>query len=130
MTATTLAPSGRRRRQRPLARPPACCAEVRPSPLDASQARQQALRFKALADPYRLRILALLAAQPGPLCVCDIEAQFDLAQPTISHHLRVLREAGLVTATRSGLGCTYTINPDSLAAVRHALDTFDLSSAD
>ena len=121
MTATQPVRSPRRPRQRSLARPPECCAEVQPSPLDATQAGQQALRLKALADPYRLRIIALLAAQPGPLCVCDIEGQFDLSQPTISHHLRVLREAGLVGATRSGLWVYYTVNPDGLAALRDTL---------
>ncbi|MEW6046297.1 MAG: metalloregulator ArsR/SmtB family transcription factor [Bacillota bacterium] len=79
-----------------------CCEPVIPAPLSAGDANRWARVFRALSDPTRLRILALLAAQDRPLCVCDIVAQFPLGQPTISHHLRILREAGLVTAERRG----------------------------
>jgi ArsR family transcriptional regulator len=92
-------------------------------PLDLAEAQQRAARLKALADPQRLRILSLLAAQPRqePLCVCDIEAAFDLSQPTISHHLRVLRQAGLVDLTRRGLWHYYRLRPEGLAEIRDAL---------
>jgi ArsR family transcriptional regulator len=69
-----------------------CCVEVE-SPLSEAEAAQHAGQLKALADPTRLRILAILAAQPAsePLCAGDMETAFDLSQPTISHHLKVLR---------------------------------------
>jgi ArsR family transcriptional regulator, arsenate/arsenite/antimonite-responsive transcriptional repressor len=71
--------------------------------------------FKALGDETRLEILGLLAAAPdGPLCACDIEAHFDLSQPTISHHLKVLRDAGVVTGERRGTWVHYAIDPDTL----------------
>ena len=65
--------------------------------------------LKALADPHRLRMLCLIAGEP--LCVCEIEGEFGLAQPTVSHHLKVLREAGLVTATRDGKAVLYQVAP-------------------
>ena len=123
-TATAPAPQPR---LGTLSRPSECCDEVRPAALETDAARQHALRFKALADPHRLRVLALLAAQDGPLCVCDIEAQFDLSQPTISHHLRVLRESGFVTATRAGLWVYYALHQDGLAVVQDALVTIGAS---
>lgn len=67
--------------------------------------------FRALADPTRLEIVRLVAAQPGPLCVCDIVDRFDLAQPTVSHHLKVLREAGLLAASRVGIRAFYELAP-------------------
>ncbi len=106
--------------------PTECCPCPVPTPappLDLAEAQQRAARLKALADPQRLRILSLLAAQPRqePLCVCDIEAAFDLSQPTISHHLRVLRQAGLVDLTRRGLWHYYRLRPEGLAEIRDAL---------
>lgn len=64
-------------------------------------------QLKALADPTRLRMLTLLAAQPTALCVCDITSQFDQRQPTISHHLRILREAGLISGEKRGVWSYY-----------------------
>jgi ArsR family transcriptional regulator, arsenate/arsenite/antimonite-responsive transcriptional repressor len=64
-------------------------------------------RLKALADSTRLRVLDLLAGQPRPLCVCDITSQFDQRQPTISHHLRILREAGLIACEKRGVWAYY-----------------------
>jgi ArsR family transcriptional regulator, arsenate/arsenite/antimonite-responsive transcriptional repressor len=66
---------------------------------------------KALADPTRLEILRLLSAQRGPTCVCDVVAHFGLSQPTISHHLRVLREAGLIRASKVGIWSFYEPDP-------------------
>jgi ArsR family transcriptional regulator len=99
-----------------------CCAGAEP-PLDAGAAARHAAVLKALADPHRLRILSLLAAQPpgAPLCVCEIEASFDLSQPTISHHLRVLREAGLVSVAKRGLWHYYALVPGSLASLQALL---------
>ncbi len=75
--------------------------------LDATQTATLADRLKALADPTRLRMLDLLAQQAHPLCVCDITSQFDLHQPTISHHLRILREAQLISGERRGVWSYY-----------------------
>lgn len=85
-----------------------CCGEVAEAPsLDAPQTATLADRLKALADPTRLRMLDLLAQQGQPLCVCDITSQFDLHQPTISHHLRILREAGLISGEKRGVWSYY-----------------------
>lgn len=73
--------------------------------------------LKALADPTRLEILRLVAAQPGPVCVCDIVDRFDLAQPTISHHLKVLREAGWLAASKAGIWAFYALDPAGPAAL-------------
>jgi len=85
--------------------------------------RQAALigAFKALADPSRFEIFRLIAAQTDPLCACDVVDRFDLTQPTISHHLKVLREAGLIDVSRRGVWAYYAANPDGLAALRSAL---------
>ena len=80
--------------------------------------------LKALADPHRLRMLSLIAGPPAdaPLCVCEIEGEFGLAQPTVSHHLKVLREAGLVTVTKRGLWHYDAPRPEGLGPVRQVLD--------
>jgi ArsR family transcriptional regulator len=98
--------------------PPASTTALRPE-----EAAGYAAVLKALADPHRLRMLSLIAAQPAadPLCVCEIEGEFGLAQPTVSHHLKVLREAGLVTVTKRGLWHYYAPRPEGLAPVRDAL---------
>ncbi len=82
---------------------PACCGGATPSSLDVANAATLADRLRALADPTRLRMLDLLVEQPKELCVCDITSQFDLHQPTISHHLRILREAELVASEKRGV---------------------------
>ena len=73
--------------------------------------------FKALGDETRLAIVALLAAADGEVCVCDVERHFELSQPTISHHLKVLREAGLVRSERRGTWVYYELERRALAAV-------------
>jgi ArsR family transcriptional regulator len=78
--------------------------------------------FRALADPTRIEILRLLAAQRGPTCVCDIVDHFDLAQPTISHHLKVLREAGLLRASRRGIWMFYEADPEGLDVLGEAAE--------
>jgi ArsR family transcriptional regulator len=92
-------------RRRPADSDATCCppATVAPATLDAARSAALADRLKALADPTRLRILDLLAAQTEQLCVCDITSQFPQNQPTISHHLRILREAGLVEGEKRGV---------------------------
>ena len=75
----------------------ACCAPLTAQPLSMEQAEQVAPLLKALADPVRLRLLSLVASHPGgEACICDLNEAFDLSQPTISHHMKVLHEAGLV----------------------------------
>ena len=99
----------------------ACCAPAIRGALSEEATAAAVARFKALADPARLRMVALLAANAEPICVCDINDGFDLAQPTISHHLRVLREAGLVTSERRGSWAFYGLHPVAAAWVRETL---------
>lgn len=72
---------------------------------------------KALADTNRLEILRLLASQSGPICACDIVDYLDLSQPTVSHHLKILKEAGLLRASRNGLWMFYSLDPDGARAL-------------
>jgi ArsR family transcriptional regulator len=99
--------------------PVLCCGPATP-PLDPAEADLLAARFKALADPARVSILNRLAAA-DEVCVCDLVAAFDLAQPTISHHLKVLRDAGLVESSRRGTWAFYRLVPDAVEALREAL---------
>jgi ArsR family transcriptional regulator len=85
----------------------ACCGVVEPPSLSERQAETLAEKLKALADPTRIRMLDLLAQQREPLCVCDITPRFAQNQPTISHHLRVLREAGLIETEKRGIWAYY-----------------------
>lgn len=79
-----------------------CCGVELTASLDSARTHMLADQLKALADPTRLRMLDLLVEQPEALCVCEITDQFDLRQPTISHHLRILREAGLIASEKRG----------------------------
>lgn len=89
-------------------RPIECCVAPNvPAALSTDETELLVGVFKALGDPTRLEIFRLIAAQDAPLCVCDIVGRFDVSQPTISHHLKVLREAGLVTVSRRGLWAYY-----------------------
>jgi ArsR family transcriptional regulator len=89
-------------------------------PLLSGDATAVAARFKALADPTRVKIVRRLACC-DECCVCDLNDSFDLSQPTISHHLRVLRDAGLVEATRRGTWAYYRLVPDAVRALRQTL---------
>jgi ArsR family transcriptional regulator, arsenate/arsenite/antimonite-responsive transcriptional repressor len=103
----------------------ACCAPLVRAPLTTDQAGTLAPMFKALGDPVRLRLLSLIAAAPGEICVCELTGAFDVTGPTISHHLRVLREAGLVDCERRGTWVYYWVVPgvlDRLGAVLHTGD--------
>jgi len=96
----------------------ACCAPLSAEPLTMEQAEQVAPLLKALADPVRLRLLSLVASrEDGEACVCDLNEAFDLSQPTISHHLKVLHEAGLVDRDKRGVWVYYRIRPQALAAL-------------
>ncbi|GAA0933519.1 hypothetical protein GCM10009554_18740 [Kribbella koreensis] len=84
-----------------------CCAPISEAALDAEGAAEGAAVFKALADPIRLRLMSMIASADGESCVCDLTPPFDVSGPTISHHLRVLREAGLVDCERRGTWVYY-----------------------
>ncbi|MFJ5038171.1 ArsR/SmtB family transcription factor [Streptomyces parvulus] len=99
----------------------ACCPGLLTVPLDEEQAVDLAKVFKALGDPVRLRLLSMIASRAGgEVCVCDLTPAFDLSQPTISHHLKLLRQAGLIDCERRGTWVYYWLLPettDRLAAV-------------
>lgn len=102
----------------------ACCPrDDRELPRDEARRLRAYGLFRALADTTRLELLELIAARPQPICVCDIVSRFELTQPTISHHLKVLREAGLVEATRHGKWSYYEVSDDGLAAARRLIDS-------
>ena len=98
-----------------------CCAGLKATPLAEAQAVELAAVFKALGDPIRLRLLSLIASgAEGGVCVCELTPAFELSQPTISHHLRLLREAGLIDCQRRGTWVYYWLVPettDRLAAL-------------
>ncbi|MFF2522805.1 ArsR/SmtB family transcription factor [Streptomyces liangshanensis] len=98
-----------------------CCPTLLSAPLDEGTAAELALVFKALGDPVRLRLLAMIASREGgEVCVCDLTPAFDLSQPTISHHLKLLKQAGLIDSERRGTWVYYRLLPDTtdrLAAV-------------
>ncbi len=97
--------------------------------LDASQAGAVAPMFKALGDPVRLRLLSMIAsAGGGEVCVCDLTGEFHLTGPTISHHLKVLREAGLVDSDRRGTWVYYRLIPAALAVVAALVDVSSIVS--
>ncbi|WP_370321173.1 ArsR/SmtB family transcription factor [Actinoplanes sp. ATCC 53533] len=99
-------------------------------PLDADQARVFAPMFKALGDPVRLRLLSMIAsAGGGEVCVCDLTGSFKLTGPTISHHLKVLREAGLVDSDRRGTWVYYRLVPAAVALLGGLLDVSSLAAA-
>lgn len=99
-----------------------CCTPVLRAPLDHDQADALAATFKALGDPARLRLLSFIAAQPGAeACVCHLTEPVGLSQPTVSHHLKVLNEAGLLDRERRGTWVYYRIASDRLEEVRAAL---------
>src|SRR4051794_3636678 len=96
--------------------PVPCCSPMSREPLSVEEADQLARMFKALGDPIRLRLLSLIAShQGGEACVCELtDTGFGVTGPTISHHLRVLREAGLIEGERRGTWIYYRVLPDAL----------------
>ena len=102
------------------ARPEGCCPLTPIQPLPGAEQERLLRVFKALADATRLEILRLVGSQSGPTCVCDIVDHFDLRQPTISHHLKVLREAGLLRSSRRGIWSFYEADPEGLRALADA----------
>ncbi|MER6129406.1 metalloregulator ArsR/SmtB family transcription factor [Streptomyces sp. NPDC001795] len=94
----------------------ACCPDLAAAPLDEDQAAELAKVFKALGDPVRLRLLSMIASrgEGGEVCVCELTPAFDLSQPTISHHLKLLRQAGLIDCERRGTWVYYWVLPGAL----------------
>ena len=102
----------------------ACCRPIAQSALDVTQAETLAPMFKALGDPIRLRLLSMItSAQAGEMCVCDLTPTFDVSGPTISHHLKVLREAGLIEGDRRGTWVWYRPMPAAFSALAAVLST-------
>ena len=101
-----------------------CCPPLSAEPLSAEQAEQVAPQLKALADPVRLRLMSLVASHPGgEACVCDLNDAFDLTQPTISHHLKVLHEAGLLDRDKRGVWVYYRARTGALAGLAALIGT-------
>lgn len=100
----------------------ACCTPLSDSALTTERAQELAPAFKALGDPVRLQLLSQIASAPsGEACVCDLTPAFNLTGPTISHHLKVLREAGLIDCERRGTWVYYWAIPTRMAALAHVL---------
>ncbi|MFH9864550.1 ArsR/SmtB family transcription factor [Streptomyces lydicus] len=96
-----------------LSQTDACCPGLLTAPLDEDQATELAKVFKALGDPVRLRLLSMIASRSGgEVCVCDLTPAFDLSQPTISHHLKLLKQAGLIDSERRGTWVYYRLLPE------------------
>ena len=98
-----------------------CCASVLEAPLERDEAATLAATFAALADPARLRLLSLIAAQPGGQCACDLVEPLGKSQPTVSHHLKVLHEVGLVVREKRGTSVYYRLHRRSLVAISRVL---------
>lgn len=100
-----------------------CCPQVLAAPLEPDAAAELARGFTALADPVRLRVLSMLASAPdGEVCVCDFVEPLGKSQPTVSHHLKILGEAGLVHGDRRGKWVWYSLDRERLASLRAAID--------
>jgi ArsR family transcriptional regulator, arsenate/arsenite/antimonite-responsive transcriptional repressor len=103
-----------------------CCSPLVHEPLDYSQAEALAFVLKAMADPTRLRLLSLVAAhEDGEACVCELTDPVGLSQPTVSHHLKVLVDAGLLTREKRGVWAYYRLVPDALDVIAELLGTTD-----
>ena len=99
----------------------ACCTPITSKRLRDDIAQQLADDLSILAHPIRLQLLDLLSQSTGDVCVCDLEAALPVKQPTVSHHLRLLREAGLIDCERRGLWAYYFVRRDAVAALRERL---------
>ena len=98
--------------KRPAGQP--CCEPLAHPAVTRKEAERIAAIARALSDPIRVQLVDVLGKHAGKVCVCELVALFDLSQPTISHHLKVLREAGIVASERQGLWAYYYVTPDSL----------------
>ncbi|MBJ2122458.1 winged helix-turn-helix transcriptional regulator [Arthrobacter sp. MSA 4-2] len=100
----------------------AACNPAGPPALDAAQAKEQAVVFKALADPNRLRLLSIIKTAPtGTVCVCDLTDPLNLTQPTVSHHLKVLLDAGLLQREKRGIWAYFSLTPGALDHIAGSL---------
>jgi ArsR family transcriptional regulator len=100
----------------------ACCAPLACEPLSEGGAGELAALFKAVADPVRLRLLSLIACHDGgESCVCDLLDAFDMTAPSVSYHLKILREAGLISSERRGTWVYYRVNPQVMARMSAVL---------
>jgi DNA-binding transcriptional ArsR family regulator len=115
MEASALERDGMKRKRGVIAEDTVCCRTAIAPKLPQSRAREYAGWFKALSDPTRIRILNLLAANRDPVCVCDIVKHFPIGQPTISHHLKILRDTCFVHSERHGTFMYYRVNRNCLA---------------
>ncbi len=107
---------------RPIATIASCCAPLLQEPLEAHDADQLAAALRVLADPARLRLLSLIQAQPdSEACVCHLTEPLGLSQPTVSHHLKVLVQAGLLAREQRGSWAYYRVLPEPLATIRDVL---------
>ena len=96
----------------------ACCSPLTREPLSADQAERITPLVKAIADPVRLRLLSIVASHgDGEACVCDLNDAFDLSQPTISHHLKLLHDAGLLDREKRGVWVYYRVNAPALGDI-------------
>jgi ArsR family transcriptional regulator len=101
---------------------PACCTPLLREPITAGQAADLARKLKALADPTRLRLVSMVAAHDGgEACVCDLTEPLGLSQPTISHHLKILVEAGIFTRDKRGVWAYYALVPAAMEALAEVL---------
>jgi ArsR family transcriptional regulator len=98
-----------------------CCVPVLQAPLGEADAEELAAAFKVLADPVRLRLLSLIASRDDETCACELVGTLDRSQPTISHHLSVLHDAGLVTREKRGRWVWYRLDQERMATLRDAL---------
>jgi ArsR family transcriptional regulator len=105
----------------PVFDPVTCCTPVSASPLDEEQADAVARSFAALADPIRLRLLSFIASTQDEVCACDLVVPSGRSQPTVSHHMKILVDAGLVTRDKRGLWVWYRAVPERLEALRAVL---------
>ena len=101
-----------------------CCTPLLREPITASQAADLAHKLKALADPTRLRLVSMVAAhEGGEACVCDLTEPLGLTQPTISHHLKILVQAGIFTRDKRGVWAYYALVPSAMDALSAVLST-------
>lgn len=99
-----------------------CCSPITGGAMSGRDAAPLATKFKALGDPTRLRLLSLVAAHAdGEACVCDLNEPLDLSQPTVSHHLKILVEVGLLTRTKRGTWSYYALVPGALPMLADTL---------
>jgi ArsR family transcriptional regulator len=103
------------KQKRPVGEP--CCEPVVYPDVERAQAERMGAIAKALGDPIRIQLVDVLRKHAGEVCVCELVPLFDLSQPTVSHHLKVLREAGIVGSERRGLWAYYYVNPEALKEV-------------